>query len=99
MGWGYTSGHVQFECDWPRWGVWTVLEVVEKRFLHKFMMVIKPDFILEVLNLQFPAEVQYMVSYNVYVVVQFYPQFNFYFLFFGGMVMSDNEFETKENKN
>ena len=75
-----TSGRVQFECDWPRWGVWTVLEVVEKRFL-KFMMVIKPDFILEVLNLLFPAEVQYMVSYNVYVVVQFYPQFNFYFLF------------------
>ena len=74
-----TSGRVQFECDWPRWGVWTVLEVVEKRFL-KFMMVIKPDFILEVLNLLFPAEVQYMVSYNVYVVVQFYPQFNFYFL-------------------
>ena len=78
-----TSGRVQFECDWPRWGVWTVLEVVEKRFLHKFMMVIKPDFILEVLNLLFPAEVQYMVSYNVYVVVQFYPQFNFYFLFLG----------------
>ena len=75
-----TSGRVQFECDWPRWGVWTVLEVVEKRFL-KFMMVIKPDFILEVLNLLFPAEVQYMVSYNVYVVVQFYPRFNFYFLF------------------
>ena len=77
-----TSGRVQFECDWPRWGVWTVLEVVEKRFL-KFMMVIKPDFILEVLNLLFPAEVQYMVSYNVYVVVQFYPRFNFYFLFWG----------------
>ena len=71
-----TSGCVQFECDWPRWGVWTVLEVVEKRFL-KFMMVIKPDFILEVLNLLFPAEVQYMVSYNVYVVVQCYPRFNF----------------------
>ena len=78
-----TSGRVQFECDWPRWGVWKVLEVVEKRFLHKFMMVIKPDFILEVLNLLFPAEVKYMVSYNVYVVVQFYPRFNFYFLFWG----------------
>ena len=47
------------------------------------MMVIKPDFILEVLILLFPAEVQYMVSYNVYVVVQFYPRFNFYFLFLG----------------
>ena len=37
-----------------------------------------------------------MVSYNVYVVVQFYPRFNFYFLL--AMVMYDNEFETKENK-
>ena len=34
------SGRVQCQCDGPRWGVWTVLEVVEKRFLHKFMMVI-----------------------------------------------------------
>ena len=40
-----------------------------------------------------------MVSYNVYVVVQFSPLFNFYFLLFFGMVMYDNEFKTKENKN
>ena len=33
----------------------------------------------------------------VYVVVQFYPWFKFYFLLFRGMVMYDNEFETKEN--
>ena len=33
-----------------------------------------------------------------YVVVQFYPWFNFYFPLFLGMVMYDNEFETKENK-
>ena len=33
----------------------------------------------------------------VYVVVQFYPWFEFYFLLFRGMVMYDNEFETKEN--
>ena len=33
------------------------------------------------------------------VVVQFYPWFNFYFLLFLGMVICDNEFETKENKN
>ena len=33
------------------------------------------------------------------VVVQFYPWFNFYFLLFLGMIVCDNEFETKENKN
>ena len=33
------------------------------------------------------------------VVVQFYPWFNFYFLLFWGMVIYDNEFRTKENKN
>ena len=32
------------------------------------------------------------------VVVQFYPWFNFYFPLFLGMVICDNEFETKENK-
>ena len=35
----------------------------------------------------------------MYVVVQFYPWFNFYFLLFWGMVMCDNELRTKENKN
>ena len=35
---------------------------------------------------------------GVYVVVQFYPWFKFYFLLFWGMVMYDNEFKTKENK-
>ena len=34
----------------------------------------------------------------VYVVVQFFPWFKFYFPLFLGMVMYDNEFETKENK-
>ena len=34
----------------------------------------------------------------VYVVVQFYPWFKFYFPLFWGMVMYDNEFKTKENK-
>ena len=33
-----------------------------------------------------------------YVVVQFYLWFKFYFPLFLGMVMYDNEFETKENK-
>ena len=35
---------------------------------------------------------------DVCVVVQFYPWFKFYFLLFLGMVMYDNEFETKEYK-
>ena len=34
----------------------------------------------------------------IYVVVQFYPWFSYYFLVFLGMVMYDNEFETKEKK-
>ena len=34
----------------------------------------------------------------IYVVVQFYPWFKFYFPLFLGMLMYDNEFETKENK-
>ena len=36
--------------------------------------------------------------FGVYVVVQFYPWFKFYFLLFLGMVMYENEFQTKENK-
>ena len=36
---------------------------------------------------------------TVYVVVQFYSSFKFYFPLFWGMVMYVNEFETKENKN
>jgi len=36
--------------------------------------------------------------YVVYVVVQFYPWFKFYFPLFLGMVIYDNEFKTKENK-
>ena len=32
------------------------------------------------------------------VVVQFCPWFKFYFLLFWGMVIYDNEFETKKNK-
>ena len=35
---------------------------------------------------------------SVYLVVQFYPWFKFYFPLFWGMVMYDNEFKTKENK-
>ena len=35
---------------------------------------------------------------GVYVVVKFYAWFKFYFPLFLGMVINDNEFETKENK-
>ena len=34
----------------------------------------------------------------VYVVVEFYPWFKFYFVSLLGMVIYDNDFETKENK-
>ena len=34
----------------------------------------------------------------IYVVGQFYPWFKFSSLLFLGMVMQDNEFETKDNK-
>ena len=39
-----------------------------------------------------------MFLIRVYVVVHFYPWFKFYFLLFLGIVMYDNEFETKENR-
>ena len=39
-----------------------------------------------------------IIAINVHVVVYFYPWFEFYFLLFLGIVMYDNEFETKENK-
>ena len=38
-----------------------------------------------------------MFLIHVYIVVQFYPWFKFSFLLFLGIVMYDNEFETKEN--
>ena len=41
----------------------------------------------------------FWIKCDVYVVVQFYSWFNFYVLLFLGMVICDNEFETKENKN
>ena len=39
-----------------------------------------------------------MIVLVVSVVVQFYLWFKFYFLLFLGIVIYDNEFETKENK-
>ena len=39
-----------------------------------------------------------MIIVFIYVVVQCYPYFKFYFLLFLGIVMYDNEFETKEIK-
>jgi len=36
---------------------------------------------------------------RIYVVVQFYHWFNIYFSLFFFMLIYDNEYETKENKN
>ena len=38
------------------------------------------------------------VIFNIYVVVQFYPRSKFHFSLCLGMVIYDNEFETKEIK-
>ena len=45
-----------------------------------------------------PSKAKKGSGYVVDVVVQFYPWIKFYFPLFRGMVMYDNEFETKENK-
>ena len=37
--------------------------------------------------------------HTVYVVVQFYPWFNFDFPLFFSMLIYDNEYQTKENQN
>ena len=39
------------------------------------------------------------INISIHVVVQFYPWFKFFFPLFLGIVMYDNEFETKENLN
>ena len=39
-----------------------------------------------------------MSCLQVYLEVQFYPWFKFYFPLFRGMLMFDNEFKTKKNK-
>ena len=39
------------------------------------------------------------VKTNAYVVVQFYPGFNFDFPLFFSMLIYDNEYQTKENQN
>ena len=51
---------------------------------------------LEPLNEGSGSALLQMVS--VYVVVQFYPWFKFYFSLFWGMVMYDNELKTMGNK-
>ena len=48
---------------------------------------------------QYASNSGYYFSPCVYVVVQFYPWFKISFHLLLGMVMYDNEFETKENKN
>ena len=46
----------------------------------------------------FLIKLDHSMKLNTYVEVQFYPWFKFYSLLFLGLLMSDNEFETKENK-
>ena len=41
----------------------------------------------------------YYILKIIYVVVQFYPQFKFYFPLFWGLIMCGNELKTKGNKN
>ena len=47
----------------------------------------------------FKGENNLLIKVGAYVVVQFYPWFNLYFPLFLYMVMYDNEYKTKENKN
>ena len=49
--------------------------------------------------LYFFVNLKFMFLIHVYVVLQFYPWFKFYFLLFLGIIMYDNEFETKKNRN
>ena len=49
------------------------------------------------LKFYFFLNLKFMFLIHVYIVVQFYPWFKFYFLLFLGIVMYDNEFETEEN--
>ena len=44
------------------------------------------------------SRIFFWLNFDVYVVVQFYPWFKNYFLLFLGMVMHDNEFQTKEKQ-
>ena len=77
--------------------------------MYKKIMI---NLLLAILCVEFP-QVQYIdlrqrvrvvkgfrhhCGLSVHVVVQYYPWFTFYFPLFWGMVMYDNEFETKENK-
>ena len=41
---------------------------------------------------QVEVEIQMRLVFSLYVVVQFFPWFKFYFPLFWGMVMYDNEF-------
>ena len=47
------------------------------------------------INIFTPKSILYS---HIYVVVQFHPWFEFYFLLFLGVLMYENEFERKEKK-
>ena len=46
----------------------------------------------------FLIKLDHSMKLKTYVEIQFYLWFKFYSLLFWGILMSDNEFETKENK-
>ena len=50
------------------------------------------------LQIHVPKRIDQSLMSHVHVVVQIYLWFKFYFLLFLGIVMYDNEIETKENK-
>ena len=73
--------------------------VINKRNTTKLANVVYPDSIWVIINTHHRSSFTLFVGQSgVYVVVQFYTWFKFYFPLFLGMVMYDNEFKTKENK-
>ena len=57
-----------------------------------------PEFFVSFLVLDFSFFQIVFFFCHIYLVVQFYPWFEFYFLLFLGVVMYENEFERKETK-
>ena len=77
--------------------------MVTKHLQHLFALLRFPRSLITLCENVLSFINSYKFTYNewfacIYVVVQFYPWFKFYFPLFLGMVMYDNEFKTKENK-
>ena len=65
---------------------------------HEFDPHVKPRIFCELSGVRFLLLPDCFFFCYIYVVVQFYPWFEFYFLLFLGVVMYENEFERKETK-